>query len=107
MTEDEIRRLREEFEALPKTAHGETALTRHPDIHPEWVILITREPYDQWNDIDHDTGEPVIILVGRVPARNQWVKVVYKGNSLETGRFETAHFDRRLRRKYGGRPWGN
>ena len=105
--DEENRRLRQRFETLPKTAHGELVLARHPDIRPEWVMSIIEEPYDVWNDIDHDTGEPVVIFAGRVPARNRWIKVIYKGHSPETGRFETAHFDRRLQRKYGGRPWGN
>ena len=46
--EEEDRRLRREYEALPKTPwHGEETPNHHPDIRPEWVVRVIREPYDQ------------------------------------------------------------
>lgn len=104
---EETRRLRRAFDALPKTTHGEQVLTRHSEVRPEWVMHIVESPYDQWQESDSRTGEPMTILIGRIPNWNRWVKVVFEGHSPATGRFETAHSDRRLEKRYGGRPWQN
>ena len=101
---EEDRRLRREYEALPKTPwHGEETANRHSDIHPEWVMRTINAPYDQWAEATPG-GELRTILVGRVPEFGQWIKVVFLGDEI-TGAFHTAYADRRLERKYGGRPW--
>ena len=105
-TEEENRRLLREYEALPKIPrHGEETRIRHPDIRPEWVMHIIRDPHDQWEETARN-GERRTILVGRVPQFNQWIGVVFVGDST-TGALLTAYPDRRLARKYGGRPWRN
>jgi hypothetical protein len=106
-TSSETRRLRSEYNELRKTPHGEQVTTRHPDIRPEWTMSIIKDPFDQWQEPHPRTGEPMTILVGRVPSFNQWIKVVFQGSSVETGRFFTHYADRQLARKYGGRPWPN
>ena len=100
---NEISGLRRAYEDLPKTElHGVSAAERHPEIQPEWVIRIISEPYDR---IEERRAETLMtILVGRVPEADQWIKLVFMGEP-ETGLFHTAYMDRRLSRKYGGRPW--
>lgn len=96
---NEIEQLRREFDALPKTVpHGMEQQTRHPDIRPEWIMRIIKNPYERWLD----RGQTV--LAGRVPELNRWIKVVFIGNP-EFGLFNTAYADRRLESYYGGRPW--
>jgi hypothetical protein len=104
-SEDENRQLRREYRELRKTPHGEQAGSRHPDIQPEWVMHIVNEPYDRWDEVHPHTGEPMTILVGRIPQFNQWIKVVFEGSSVDSGRFVTAYADRQLAKQYGGRPW--
>lgn len=70
-------------------------------------MRVISEPYDEWQEVHPRTGEPVTIIVGRVPQFNQWIKVVFEGSSVESGRFVTAYADRQLAKRYGGRPWAN
>lgn len=102
---DENLRLLQEYDRLPKVAiHGQEINSRHPDISPEWVTRIINEPYDQWEETDHRTGELRTILIGRVMSFHQWIKVVFSG----VGAFRkllTNYPDRRLAQNYGGRPW--
>ena len=63
-------------------------------------------PYDQWEETNQFTGETRTVLVRRVPQFGQWIQVVFEG-SVETGRFHIAYANRRLERRYGGRPWLN
>ncbi len=100
--QEEDRRLRQEYEALPKTAHGEDTLTRHPEIRPEWIMRIIADPYDQWEQLRY--GELRTVLVGRVPEFAQWIMVVFIGDT-NAGRFNTAYPNRRMEERYGGRPW--
>ncbi len=96
---NEIEQLRREFYALPKTSpHGMEQQIRHPDIRPEWIMRIIKNPYERWLDRNQT------ILAGRVPEFNRWIKVVFTG-SPESGFFHTAYADRRLESDYGGRPW--
>ena len=92
---------------LPKTSHGEQSERRHSDILPEWIMRVIANPYDQWHEANRRTGEPVTVIVGCVPEFNQWIKVVFEGESAETGVFVTAYADRQLAKQYGGRPWSN
>ena len=96
-------RLRQAYEALPKTLHGDRIGNRHRDVHPEWVISVLENPYQEWNEINPQ-GEHVTIIVGRVPECRQWIKLVFVGtlNSME---LQSAYQDRRLERRFGGRPW--
>ena len=103
--EEEDRRLRREYDALPKTAHGEDTLTRHTEIRPEWIMRVIKNPYDSW-ERETSNGERRTVLVGRVPEFRQWIVVVFIGDST-TGALLTASPDRRLERSYGGRPWRN
>lgn len=99
-------RLRREYVALPKSPHGGRALTeRHPDVRPEWVMSILKAPHDRWSETN-SKGEPMTVLVGRVPEYNRWIKLVFYGTP-EAGEFHTAYPDRRLDKDYGGRPWRN
>ena len=101
---DEMARLRREFDALPKVlGHGDSALIRHPNIRPEWVMRILREPFHRYGEIGDD-GQQHTIVVGRVPQLNQWIKIVFIGEP-ETGHLLTVYNDRRLESQYGGRPW--
>ncbi len=103
---DEIARLRRAFDELPKVpGHGDAALLRHSNVKPEWVMRIIAEPYHREEELD-PKGQMQTIVVGRVPESNQWIKLVFVGDP-ETGLFLTAYNDRRLERKYGGRPWNN
>lgn len=103
---NEKRRLRREYAALPKTDHGgKTTTERHKDIAPEWVISILNDPRDRWSETDQN-GLPMTVIVGRVPERNQWIRLIFYGTP-ESGEFHTAYSDRRLAKKYGGRPWPN
>jgi hypothetical protein len=98
--------LLQEYEGLPKTPHhGKTGTVRHPDILPEWIVHIIREPYEQWEEVTSD-GETRTIFAGRVPQFGQWIRVVFVGDA-STGALHTAYADRRLEKKYGGRPWVN
>ena len=102
--QEEIDRLRREFDALPKVpGHGDSALRRHSNIRPEWVMQILREPYHTYEELS-DYGERDTVIVGRVPQLNQWIKIVFIGEP-ETGAFLTVYNDRRLEDQYGGRPW--
>ena len=96
-------RLRQEYEALPKTPHGDESGTGTRDVHPEWVISVLENPYQEWNEINSQ-GEYVTIIVGSVPECRQWIKLVFIGtlNSME---LQSAYQDRRLERRFGGRPW--
>ena len=101
---DEIARLRRAFDELPKVpGHGDSALRRHPNIKPEWVMQILREPFHRYEETGDD-GQRLTIIVGRVPELNQWIKIVFIGEP-ETGAFLTVYNDRRLEGLYGGRPW--
>lgn len=100
----EIRRLREAFERMPKAPeHGETALSRHSDILPEWIVQVIESPYDRYEEYT-SSGERRTIIVGRVAQSQRWIKVVFIGDP-ETEELLTAYHDRRLTKKYGGRPW--
>lgn len=101
-----LRRLRRALEALPKTAHGELYLERHPDVRPEWVMMVIEDPYEEWTERDY-TGQVYTIITGRVTHRNQCIQVVFEGDSPDKGMFEAAYFKRQLVRRYGGRPWSN
>jgi hypothetical protein len=71
--------LLQEYEGLPKTSHhGETGAVRHPDIRPEWIMRVIREPHEQWEEVTSD-GEVRTIIAGRVPQFDQWIKVVFVG----------------------------
>ena len=101
---DEIARLRREFDALPKVpGHGDSALRRHPNIRPEWVMQILQEPFHRYEETG-SAGQRCTIVVGRVPQLNQWIKIVFIGEP-ETGALLTVYNDRRLEDQYGGRPW--
>ena len=103
---EEDRRLRREYEALPKTPrHGEATQTRHPDISPEWIMRIIEAPFDRWEETTPG-GELRTILVGRAPEFSQWIAVVFSGDEI-TGYLHTAYANRKLERRYGGRPWSN
>ena len=103
---DEIRRLRAEYDRLPKVPdHGESSVRRHPDISPEWVMSVIEDPYDQWEEVTQ-SGQRRTVIVGRVRQANQWIKVVFAGAG-DSRALITAYQDRRLERKYGGRPWPN
>ena len=98
-------RLRRAFDRLPKSgSHGSAVTSRHPDVRPEWIISIIEEPYDEWIETHERSGQSRTIIVGRVPQFEQWIKVVFigVGNSRE---LLTAYPDRRLSKRYGGRPW--
>ena len=100
----EIVRLRREFDALPKVpGHGDSVLRRHPNIKPEWVMQILREPFHIDEEIGSD-GQRHTVIVGRVPQLNQWIKIVFIGEP-ETGALLTVYNDRRLEDQFGGRPW--
>jgi hypothetical protein len=97
--DNEIEQLRREFDALPKTdPHGMEQQLRHPDIRPEWIMRIIKNPHESWVDRGHT------ILAGRVPEFSRWIKVVFIEDP-EFGLFNTAYADRRLENYYGGRPW--
>ena len=101
---EEIARLRREFDDLPKVlSHGDSALIRHPNIRPEWVMQILREPFHRYEEQGVD-GQKHTVVVGRVPESNRWIKIVFIGEP-ESGAFLTAYNDRRLEDRYGGRPW--
>ncbi len=101
---EEIARLRRDFDALPKVpGHGDSALRRHPNIRPEWVMQILREPFHRYEEIGSN-GQRHTIIVGRVPELNQWIKIVFIGEP-GTGALLTVYNDRRLEDQYGGRPW--
>jgi hypothetical protein len=56
--ESENRRLRPEYEQLPKVpGHGGSATVRHADVPPEWIMRVITEPYDQWEEVNPDNGE--------------------------------------------------
>ena len=99
----ETRRLRQAYAALPKTPHGETIPQRHPETRPEWVMSIIENPFDQWPKWGRH-GEYRINLAGRVPEFNQWIVVVLEYED-EIYRLHSAFPERRMERKYGGRPW--
>ena len=101
-----MRRLRNAFKALPKTDHGEVYLERHPDVRSEWVMMVIEDPYEEWTEGD-DTSHLYTIITGRVRERNQWIQVVFQGNTPETRMFDTTYFNRQLAKKYGGRPWSS
>ena len=106
LTDEERARLRRDFDLLPKVVgHGETALERHDDIRPEWVMLIVAAPHERY-DATGSRGDQRTVLTGRVPESPQWIMVVFVG-SPETGEFLTAFHNRDLEEKYGGRPWTN
>ena len=101
---DENALLRQAYDRMRKAPrHGEDAQNRHSDIQPEWVMRIIANPYDRFEEKD-PSGEKVTIIVGRVPESRQWIKLVFTEDP-ETGLFLTAYNDRRLERRYGGRPW--
>ena len=96
--------LHQAFDNLRKApSHGDSALRRHGNIRPEWVMRVLSEPYDRYEERT-SSGERRTIIVGRVPQSQQWIKLVFIGEP-ETGEFLTAYNDRRLAEKYGGRPW--
>ena len=97
--------MRRAFEELPKDPHAANWLDNHPDMRPEWVMMVIEQPYSEWVEPDSRTGEPSTILAGRVQASDQWIKVIFKGTDPETRLFKTAYRDRQLRHRFGGRPW--
>ena len=105
-TAEERAQLRRQFELLPKVAgHGESALGRHGDILPEWVMLIVSSPYERY-EASGPRGDRRTVLTGRVSESRQWIMVIFVGDP-ETGEFLTAYHNRQLEDKYGGRPWQN
>ena len=102
--EAERQRLLRAYEDLPKTVHRSNpgGIPEHEEILPEWIMGVIETHVDRWVEVMPD-GELRTILVGRVPGFRQWIKVVFVGN-LETGELHTAYADRRLERRYGGRP---
>lgn len=101
---DEIARLHRAFNELPKVpGHGESSVIRHPDIRPEWVMQILREPFHTFEELGSDRQLNTIVI-GRVPESNQWIKLVFIGKP-ETGALLTVYNDRRLEGLFGGRPW--
>ena len=102
---DEIARLRRAFDRLPKSgSHGRAVTSRHPDMRPEWIMSIIENPYDEWVETDDRTGQNRTVIAGRVPQFRQWIKLVFVGIG-DTRELLTAYPDKRLSRKYGGRPW--
>ena len=100
---NENARLRREYQLMRKVrGHGEDILSRHPSIRPEWVMQIVEEPYDRYEEYQY--GERRTCIIGRVLESTQWIKLVFVGDP-ETGEFLTAYQDKRLARRYGGRPW--
>ena len=98
-------RLRRAFDRLPKSgSHGSAVTSRHPDVRPEWIISIIEDPYDDWVETDDISGQSMTVIVGRVPQFGQWIKVVFVGVG-DTRKLLTAYPDRRLSKRYGGRPW--
>ena len=100
----ERQRLLREYDTLPKTRHGMDR-ERHPEIRPEWVVLIMENPHDHW-EVMMPNGEIRTILVGRVPEFSQWIRVVLVGDA-SAGALHTVYPDKRLEQTYGGRPWQN
>ena len=101
---DENAPLRQAYDRMRKAPrHGESALKRHSEIRPEWVMRILADPFDRFEETDFD-GERITIIIGRVLESSQWIKLVFIGDP-ETGAFLTAYNDRRLEKRYGGRPW--
>ena len=106
LSDAERARLRRAFDLLPKVpGHGDTALVRHSDILPEWVMLIVASSHERYEAVTPG-GERRTVLTGRVPESRQWIMVVFVGDP-ETGEFLTAYHSRQLEEKYGGRPWRN
>ena len=104
LSDEERARLRRAFDLLPKVPdHGETVLERHDQILPEWIMQIIADPYEEM-EVYTQEGERRTILNSRVPESRQWIMVVFVGDP-ETGEFLTAYHNKRLERKYGGRPW--
>ena len=104
MTDEERERLRRAFNMLPKVAdHGERVFERHDQVLPEWVMQIVADPYNR-TEVYTERGEMRTILTGRVSESRQWLMVVFVGDP-ETGRFLTAYHNKRVEKKYGGRPW--
>ena len=103
LSPDERRRLQDAFEALPKTPHSANMENRHPEIEPEWIIQILENPYAQEEGFNGG-GEPLVILFGRVPEFRQWIKVIFLKVG-DTAEYHTAYPDRRLEKRFGGRPW--
>lgn len=100
----EVERLRRAFDDLPKVfGHGDSAVIRHPNIRPEWVMQILRDPFHRYEEPGIGR-QPDTIVIGRVPESNQWIKLVFIGTP-ETGALLTVYNDRRLEEQYGGRPW--
>lgn len=106
LTDEERARLRRDFELLPKIPeHGERVRERHDQILPEWVMQIIAHPYER-TEVYTDVGERRTVLAGRVPESRQWITVVFVGDP-ESGKFLTAYHNKKLQRRYGGRPWRN
>lgn len=104
MTDAERARLRRAFELLPKVeGHGDTALERHNDVLPEWIMQIIANPYRS-DEVYTRERELRTVLTGRVSESRQWIMVVFVGDT-ETGRFLTAYHNKNLEKEYGGRPW--
>ena len=96
------------YNALQKASRStesELAL-RHSEINPEWMIEIIDNPYDFWIETQPN-GERRTIFAGRIPEQRQWIKVVFSGDSDDVNDLKliTAYFDKRLAKRYGGRPW--
>ena len=105
--ESENRRLRPEYEQLPKVpGHGGSATVRHADVPPEWIMSVITEPYDQWEEVNPDNGEVRTNFSGRVREASQWIKVVFVGVG-DSRLYLTSYLDKGLEDRYGGRPWQN
>ena len=99
------RRLRWEYDNLPKVPrHGEEVPTRHSDLRPEWIMRVINDPYDEWDEVALD-GVTFKLFAGRVEQCQQWIRVVFVEREDGYRELLTAYVDRRLQRKYGGRPW--
>ena len=99
----ERRRLRQQYDALPKTSHGAATGNRHNDVEPEWIASILNDPQDEWLEV-LPNGQLNTIIAGRVPECRQWIKIVFVGTRNE-GALHSAYQDRRLESRFGGRPW--
>ena len=68
-------------------------------------MCVIERPYEQREELTPD-GQVRTCITGRVPEISQWIKVVFIGEP-GSGELLTAYQDRRLEKRYGGRPWQN
>ena len=108
--QEERRRLQRRFSELRKADRSieGNLKDRHPEMKPEWVIQVMEDPYE-YEVATSLRGERRTIMYGRVPEYGQWLSVVFIGDIGNDGVDNlvllTAYPDKRLEKKYGGRPW--